>query len=658
MEINKENIKMSQLTYKGYSIPLENLNADELKKLKEDLTACPLFVPGYGPEPDGYPVYRLSPIKIYVPKFYGLEKFGSPKEIASDINAERIGLPLDPKIKFTGSLREDQIAYVNNILVHVNKNDACIACAKTGEGKTVFTLNIIARIKRKTLIIVHKEFLLNQWIERANQFLPEAKITTIRGKTIDTSGDIVIGMLQSISMKEYDRSVFDDFGLLISDECFDRKQLIITDKGPKKIGDLYEMWAAGNKDINVLSYNESTDCTEYKKVTYAWENHNEDLIEIFCRYKEHIDEEDIDEIIKCTENHKILTPGGYVEAKYLRNADIIMCGRNNKNCSKDNINAVIISMRYIKNPDPENRVYDLEVEDNHNFILSAGFNNISGPIVHNCHHICSKTFSKALFKCATKKMIGLSATPNRQDGLTKVLTWFMGPIISKDAKQSAIENPTVKIIKPEYEAEIEVKYNYLNKPMIPDLINKIAADPIRNARIVSEIIECHEMGRNIIVLSDRRIHCIDLKNMLEEEGLQSGLYLGGMKQEELEETNKMDIILATFLMAAEGYDNPKIDTVIFATSKGNVIQSCGRALRRKNVLPPLFIDFADIKYMYFQYKKRKAFYKNQGFVIIEDGIEAGKTNGNDSGSDSEEKAEDKNNKKNKKPIIEFRNDED
>ena len=46
----------------------------------------------------------------------------------------------------------------------------------------------------KTLIIVHKGFLLNQWIERIKQFVPNAKIGEIRGKTFDIEDkDIVIG---------------------------------------------------------------------------------------------------------------------------------------------------------------------------------------------------------------------------------------------------------------------------------------------------------------------------------------------------------------------------------------------------------------------------------------------------------------------------------
>ena len=47
-------------------------------------------------------------------------------------------------------------------------------------------------------------FLLNQWIERIEQFIPNAKVGKIQGKVIDVEGkDIVIGMLQSLSMKEY-----------------------------------------------------------------------------------------------------------------------------------------------------------------------------------------------------------------------------------------------------------------------------------------------------------------------------------------------------------------------------------------------------------------------------------------------------------------------
>jgi superfamily II DNA or RNA helicase len=84
---------------------------------------------------------------------------------------------------------------------------------------TILSLNIISQLKKKTFIIVHKEFLMNQWIERINQFLPNARIGKIQGQIIDIDNkDIVIGMLQSLSMKEYPSNLFDSFGLTIIDE--------------------------------------------------------------------------------------------------------------------------------------------------------------------------------------------------------------------------------------------------------------------------------------------------------------------------------------------------------------------------------------------------------------------------------------------------------
>ena len=60
---------------------------------------------------------------------------------------------------------------------------------------------------------------MNQWIERIQQFLPTARVGKIQGPTIDIEDkDIVIGMLQSLSMKEYPASTFESFGLTIIDE--------------------------------------------------------------------------------------------------------------------------------------------------------------------------------------------------------------------------------------------------------------------------------------------------------------------------------------------------------------------------------------------------------------------------------------------------------
>ena len=84
---------------------------------------------------------------------------------------------------------------------------------------TVMSLYIICKLKKKTLVIVHKDFLLKQWKERIEQFLPDARVGLIKAKVIDIEDkDIVMGSLQSLSMKEYDKGTFDEFGLVICDE--------------------------------------------------------------------------------------------------------------------------------------------------------------------------------------------------------------------------------------------------------------------------------------------------------------------------------------------------------------------------------------------------------------------------------------------------------
>ena len=103
---------------------------------------------------------------------------------------------------------------------HVQKNGSGLLALHTGFGKTCLALNILSQLKKKTLIIVHKEFLLRQWLERIEQFLPDAKVGKIQAKTIDTEDkDIVICMLQSLSMKEYPKEMFYEYGFTIVDEC-------------------------------------------------------------------------------------------------------------------------------------------------------------------------------------------------------------------------------------------------------------------------------------------------------------------------------------------------------------------------------------------------------------------------------------------------------
>jgi len=201
------------LGQKGYTIAKNQITVEQQKQIRTDLSIKPFTVSDFG-DHKIFPAYRESNNKFYVPHYYGIEKFGSPKEYKI---SEGNNIDLD----FSGKLRENQEVVVNTYIQHVNdlKYGGGLLELPCAYGKTVLSLNIISRLKKKTFIIVHKEFLMNQWIERIQQFLPKARIGKIQGQIIDIEEkDIVIGMLQSISMKEYPSTLFESFGLTIVDE--------------------------------------------------------------------------------------------------------------------------------------------------------------------------------------------------------------------------------------------------------------------------------------------------------------------------------------------------------------------------------------------------------------------------------------------------------
>lgn len=206
----------SYIGKKGYTIYKETLALSDLTKIRNDLTVKP-YVPKSMVEAKAFPLYREAPKKIYIPRHYGVENFGNVED-------ELIKLPRgealeDQNCHFDGSLREYQVNIVQKYLDAVKNSGGGLLDVDPGKGKTVMALNIISQLKVKTLVIVHKSFLLNQWIERIEQFLPHARVGKIQGQIIDIEGkDIVIGMLQSLSMKEYASDTFDCFGLSIYDE--------------------------------------------------------------------------------------------------------------------------------------------------------------------------------------------------------------------------------------------------------------------------------------------------------------------------------------------------------------------------------------------------------------------------------------------------------
>jgi superfamily II DNA or RNA helicase len=204
---------MSYINQKGYVIPKANLSLSELALLKQELTLFPKEnYAGPKVKPQKIHVYRENEQKIYIPRFYGIKKYGNP--LKNDLSP---GDSID--VTFVKPIRDYQTKIVQIYLDHVQNCTGGILEVPCGRGKTVMALKICTELKKKTLILVHKEFLMNQWIERITEFIPDARVGIIQAKRFDIlEKDIVIGMIQTIYDKQYSTNTFSSFGLTIIDE--------------------------------------------------------------------------------------------------------------------------------------------------------------------------------------------------------------------------------------------------------------------------------------------------------------------------------------------------------------------------------------------------------------------------------------------------------
>jgi superfamily II DNA or RNA helicase len=423
-----------KLTRSGCVVP-------DTSEIKKELTVRPIVNADFGVAPPSFKVFRKAKSGLCVPRYYAEEKFG---KVVEDIRPK----PEKIKISFKGKLRDE--THQNEALSKAIEAGHGILSLPCGFGKTTVSLAIACKLGYRTMIVVHKEFLANQWKERIQQFCPGASIGIVRQNKKEVNCDFVIAMLQSLSLKEYSFEDFDSIGTLIVDEA---------------------------------------------------------------------------------------------------------------------------------------------------------------------HHICAKVFSQSLFKLCPKHAFGLSATPNRKDGLTKVLHWFMGPTFFSVERKNQDQVDVFPLVYTCPRFEDPPPCTRFGKLSLPTMITELTEMPDRNRLILQTIKDVTKTTRQILVLSDRRFHCEFLHQKFKTT---SGLYMGGMKEADLTESSKKQIIFATFSQAHEGLDIPSLDTVILATPKSDIVQSIGRIMRetkgKKN--NPRIYDVVDHWSVFFaMYNKRLRVYRQGGFNI-------------------------------------------
>lgn len=176
------------------------------------------------------------------------------------------------------------------------------------------------------------------------------------------------------------------------DECLDGDMYVKTDKGAIKIRSIHNRMLKGEK-IKALSFNHRKNIFEMEDITASKETLNRDIFEIKTRDSN---------ILKCTDNHRVLTQFGYV---YVRNLVVgvhkLVVEKNKNSCFKN--------IEYIKRVG-KGCVYDITVNNNHNFITLHTSNNDEGIVVHNCQDINDASLNIITSSNLDKKVIAVGDT--------------------------------------------------------------------------------------------------------------------------------------------------------------------------------------------------------------------------------------------------------
>jgi len=208
-------------------------------------------------------------------------------------------------------------------------------------------------------------------------------------------------------------------------------------------------------------------------------------------------------------------------------------------------------------------------------------------VVDECHRCPSRTFSEAVSAFDGRFMLGLSATPWRRDGLTRLIGWHLGP---------KVEIPRADLTAADLVSHVEVivRQTTFTSPLdgssaYGQMLSELTKDADRNRLIATDVAaEVKTAGGICLVLSDRKAHCRVLHELVRQRGCRVDLLTGGMPDAERRavvervQAGQVEALIATGQLIGEGFDARCLRAVFLATPiafDGRLLQYLGRILR-------------------------------------------------------------------------------
>lgn len=423
---------------------------------------------------------------------------------------------------------------------------------------TSASLYILSQVKKKTLVIVHKEFLMNQWIERIQQFIPNARIGKIQGQVIDIDNkDIVLCMLQSLVLKDYPSTTFDSFGFTIIDEVHHISSQTFSNA-------LFKVVTKYMLGLSATMNRKDGTTKVFKmflgSVIHKVERKNEHNVEIRAlTYKVNDDEF----------NETILDYKGQPQISSMIS----------KLCSYNRRTEFIIKALtdYI-------RVEDEEEYNINNHKKQMDLNN---PCCELCYKNDNYLVKNTCCDCVKYCLLCMENIEQ---------CYKTNNIINIDEKTGKVKTTKQRPKCPNCKKVLAYEQNYIENPYV------------KSKELVQTIVLSHNL--NVLEYIYKKFVCKNLASI--------GYYVGGMKEQELKKSEQKQVILASYQMASEGLDIPSLTTEFLVTPKTDVVQTIGRVLRAKHpITNPTIYDIVDSHEVFErQWLKRKAYYKKNNYRII------------------------------------------
>lgn len=220
-------------------------------------------------------------------------------------------------------------------------------------------------------------------------------------------------------------------------------------------------------------------------------------------------------------------------------------------------------------------------------------------VVDECHHLAAAAYDHSVKRVRGRYWLGLTATPQRRDGLGELVTWQLGPIrhtMNEDLPVATTDlftrEPGQQRVLHMHQTAFRCDDIDLADPGALAQVHRIlASDPSRNAPIVDDVATAASRGRNCLVLTRRVAQVQAVVQLLIERGHHPVVLQGGMPTTErreavqrLSEVSSGDgvIVVGTTPFIGEGFDAPALDTLFLAAPvsfDGLLVQCAGRVVR-------------------------------------------------------------------------------